>query len=72
MVGRPKLWPDKMVSPLPEGSFKRMDAVRGEEESRTDYMRAAFERETAWREGRTTTLTKTSKPLSRGPRQSKG
>lgn len=52
MAGRPKLWPDKMTAPLPEGSFARMDAVRGENEDRTDFVRGAVEAELARREQR--------------------
>lgn len=44
------LWPEKVVAPLPKGTFERMDAVRAPEESRTDLLRAAVERELARRE----------------------
>ena len=43
---------DHMMGRFPEGTFDRMDAVRGATEDRTDFLRAAVERELKRREQR--------------------
>lgn len=43
-------WPDKVIAPLPKGTLARIDAVREEEESKTDFLRAAVEAELVKRE----------------------
>jgi hypothetical protein len=43
---------DFMMGRFPEGTFARMDAVRGATEDRTDFLRAAVERELRRREQR--------------------
>lgn len=50
MVGRPLLWPDKIVAPLPAGSKARINAVLHQGEDKTDFLRAAVERELQRRE----------------------
>jgi hypothetical protein len=47
---RVKKWFDAMMARLPAGTFDRMDAVRGPAEDRTDFVRAAVERELKRRE----------------------
>lgn len=49
-VGRKMLWPDKVVAPLPEGTLARIDAVREDGESKTDFLRVAVEAELIRRE----------------------
>lgn len=44
------LWPDKVVAPLPKGTLARIDAVREDGESKTDFLRVAVEAELAKRE----------------------
>lgn len=50
MVGRPLLWPDKIVAPLPAGSKARINAVLHQGEDKTDFLRTAVERELQRRE----------------------
>lgn len=49
-MGRKKLWSEDMVARFAEGTFQRMDAVRAEDEGRTDFVREAVERELKRRE----------------------
>jgi metal-responsive CopG/Arc/MetJ family transcriptional regulator len=49
-MGRPKLNFDLMPGRFPEGTFARMDKVRREAETRTDFVREAVEREIKRRE----------------------
>lgn len=51
-MGRKKLWSEDMVARFPEGTFKRIDSVRAEDEDRTDFIREAVERELKRRERR--------------------
>ena len=51
-MGRTLMWPDKMVAPLPKGTFERMRAVLRSEEDRTDFIREAVEKELRRRESR--------------------
>lgn len=51
-MGRKKMWSEDMVARFSEGTFARMDAVRGEGEDRTDFIREAVERELKRRERR--------------------
>jgi T5orf172 domain len=49
-VGRPRLWAEDMQARFAEGTFARIDAVKGEKEDRTDFIREAVERELKRRE----------------------
>jgi hypothetical protein len=49
-MGRKKRWSEDMVARFEAGTFERMDAVRGEDEDRTDFIREAVERELKRRE----------------------
>jgi hypothetical protein len=49
-MGRKKRWSEDMVARFVEGTFARMDAVRSEDEDRTDFIREAVERELKRRE----------------------
>ena len=49
-MGRPKLNFDNMAGRFPQGTFERMDAVRGEGETRTAFVQEAVEREIKRRE----------------------
>ena len=49
-VGRPKLWPDKIVAPLPKGTKARITAALHVGEDKTDFLRDAVERELKRRE----------------------
>lgn len=49
-MGRKKMWSEDMVARFPEGTFDRMDAVREDGEDRTDFVRAAVEKELKKRE----------------------
>ena len=51
-MGRKKMWAEDMVARFVEGTFKRLDAVRKEDEDRTDFVREAVERELKRRERR--------------------
>jgi len=42
---RAKLWDEDMQARFPEGTFKQIEAVLNEDESRTDFVREAVERE---------------------------
>ena len=44
------MWAEDMVARFPEGTFKRMDAVRDEDEDRTDFVRTAVDKELKKRE----------------------
>jgi hypothetical protein len=46
------MWSEDMVARFAGGTFARMDAVRGEDEDRTDFIREAVERELKRREWR--------------------
>lgn len=48
--GRPRLWSEDMVARFAAGTFERIDALLGEDEDRTDFVRAAVERELKRRE----------------------
>jgi len=48
----PAKWAENMVARFPAGTFKRIKAVLGEDEDRTDFMREAVERELRRREPR--------------------
>jgi hypothetical protein len=49
-VGRKKRWSEDMLARFPEGTFERIEAVLAEREDRTDFVRAAVERELERRE----------------------
>jgi hypothetical protein len=49
-MGRKKRWEEDMVARFAKGTIARIDAVRGEEEDRTDFIREAVERELKRRE----------------------
>ena len=49
-MGRKKLWSEDMQARFPAGTFDRIDAVREDGEDRTDFVRAAVERELKRRE----------------------
>ncbi len=65
-MGRPKLYPDKIVAPLPPGSKARIDAVLREGEDKTDFLREAVAKELRRREGRPAT------PSPKRPRAAEG
>jgi hypothetical protein len=44
-VGRKKRWNEDMQARFPEGTFRRIAAMLEEKEDRTDFVRAAVERE---------------------------
>lgn len=44
-MGRPKLWTQTLLLKMPEGMRERIDAVLGEAEDRTAFIRDAIERE---------------------------
>jgi len=44
-MGRKKQWSEDMVARFAEGTTARIDAVREDGEDRTDFIRAAVERE---------------------------
>jgi hypothetical protein len=50
-VGRKKRWSEDMLARFPEGTFERIEAVLAENEDRTDFVRAAVDRELEHREG---------------------
>ena len=49
-MGRPRQWQEDMQARFPAGTFKRIEAVLAEDEDRTDFVRAAVERELKRRE----------------------
>ena len=49
-VGRKKQWSEDMLARFPEGTFERIEAVLAEREDRTEFVRAAVERELERRE----------------------
>jgi hypothetical protein len=49
-MGRTKKWSEDMQARFPEGTFDRIQAVLGEDEDRTDFIREAVERELNRRE----------------------
>jgi hypothetical protein len=51
-TGRPEQWAEDMVARFPAGTFARIDAVRREEENRTDFVREAVKRELRARNSR--------------------
>jgi hypothetical protein len=50
-VGRKKRWSEDMSARFKSGTFARIEKVLGEIEDRTDFVRAAVERELKRREG---------------------
>ena len=42
---RAKLWDEDMQGRFPEGTFKQIEGVLNEDESRTDFVREVVERE---------------------------
>lgn len=44
-MGRKKLWDEALLARLASGTISRIDAVLGEGETRTEFLRAAIERE---------------------------
>ena len=57
-MGRPRQRAEDMQARFPAGTFKRIEAVLDEDEDRTDFVRAAVERELRHRE-----TTKKRRPL---------
>ena len=51
-MGRKKRWAEDMTARFPEGTFERIEVVLEEGEDRTDFVRAAVEREIKRRERR--------------------
>lgn len=49
-MGRPRKWAEDMQARFPAGTFDRVAAVLSEGEDRTDFVRAAVERELQRRE----------------------
>jgi hypothetical protein len=49
-IGRPRQWAEDMQARFPAGTFKRIKAVLGDDEDRTDFVREAVERELRRRE----------------------
>lgn len=49
-MGRKKLWDERILLPLAEGTLDRIDAQLAETETRLDLIRAAIERELKRRE----------------------
>jgi len=49
-VGRKKRWHETMLSKFPQGTFERIANVLAEGEVKTDFIRAAVERELKRRE----------------------
>lgn len=49
-MGRKKKWAEDMLARFPEGTFARIEAVLDATEDRTDFVRAAVDREIARRE----------------------
>jgi hypothetical protein len=49
-MGRPRQWAEDMQARFALGTFKRIAAVLGQDEDRTDFIRAAVERELRHRE----------------------
>lgn len=44
-MGRPKLYAERIVLPLPEGTTARIDALLEDDEYRLDFIRTAIEAE---------------------------
>ena len=51
-AGRPRKWAQDMVARFPPGTFERIKQVIEQNEDRTDFVRAAVERELRRRYGR--------------------
>jgi hypothetical protein len=49
-MGRKRLWEEDMGARFERGTFKRIDRERDPDETRTDFVRAAVERELQRRE----------------------
>lgn len=49
-MGRKKMWAEDMQARFQEGTFDRIEAVLDDGEDRTDFVRAAVERELRRRE----------------------
>jgi hypothetical protein len=45
MAKRAKLWDEDMQARFPKGTFEQIETVLEDDESRTDFVRAAVERE---------------------------
>lgn len=52
-MGRKKLWAEDMQARFQDGTFERIEAVLDEGEDRTDFVRAAVDRELKRRERKT-------------------
>ena len=55
-MGRKKLWAEDMQARFPPGTFDRIEAVLTEDEDRTDFVRAAVEREIKRRSHKTASV----------------
>jgi len=44
-MGRKKLWSEDMQARFPEGTLKRIESSLDEDETKTDFVREAVERE---------------------------
>jgi hypothetical protein len=51
-MGRPREWAEDMQARFSAGTFKRIAAMLGEDEDRTDFVRTAVERELRHREAK--------------------
>ena len=49
-MGRKKMWAEDMVARFSEGTFERIEAALDDDEDRTDFVRAAVEKELKRRE----------------------
>lgn len=49
-MGRKKLWTERLLVPLPDGTTARLDAVTTDDEDRLDVIRAGIEKELKRRE----------------------
>lgn len=53
-MGRKKLWTERLLVPLPNGTTARLDAVTTDDEDRLDVIREGIDRELKRRERRRT------------------
>jgi hypothetical protein len=61
-VGRKRKWAQDMQARFPRGTFERIEAVLGETEDRTDFVRQAVEHELQLREAASQRVPKPGKP----------
>jgi hypothetical protein len=51
-MGRKRMWAEDMGARFPEGTFAKIEKVLEDDETRTDFVRVAVERELARRQAR--------------------